>query len=129
MHRVSHGRARPRTGCARRYTLVPRRRACACLGRIRHQERRPMKLYSYFRSSASYRVRIALNLKRLPYDYVPVHMLRDGGQQLKDEYRALNPDALVPTLVDGDATLQQSLAIIEYLDETHPEPALLPKAP
>lgn len=88
-----------------------------------------MKLYSYFRSSASYRVRIALNLKRLPYDYVPVHMLRDGGQQLKDEYRALNPDALVPTLVDGDATLQQSLAIVEYLDETHPEPALLPKAP
>ncbi|MBU9128428.1 maleylacetoacetate isomerase [Burkholderia multivorans] len=88
-----------------------------------------MKLYSYFRSSASYRVRIALNLKRLPYDYVPVHMLRDGGQQLKDEYRALNPDALVPTLVDGGATLQQSLAIIEYLDETHPEPALLPKAP
>jgi maleylpyruvate isomerase len=88
-----------------------------------------MKLYSYFRSSASYRVRIALNLKGLPYDYEPVHMLRDGGQQLKDAYRALNPDGLVPTLVDGDATLQQSLAIIEYLEEAYPEPPLLPKAP
>ncbi|KVN71612.1 maleylacetoacetate isomerase [Burkholderia ubonensis] len=88
-----------------------------------------MKLYSYFRSSASYRVRIALHLKQLPFDYVPVHLLRDGGQQLKDEYRALSPDSLVPTLVDGDAALQQSLAIVEYLDETHPEPPLLPKAP
>ncbi|MBN3792313.1 maleylacetoacetate isomerase [Burkholderia sp. Ac-20353] len=88
-----------------------------------------MKLYSYFRSSASYRVRIALNLKQLRFDYVPVHLLREGGQQLKDDYRALNPDSLVPTLIDGDATLQQSLAIIEYLDETHPEPALLPKQP
>ncbi|KVM84201.1 maleylacetoacetate isomerase [Burkholderia ubonensis] len=88
-----------------------------------------MKLYSYFRSSASYRVRIALHLKQLPFDYVPVHLLRDGGQQLKDEYRALSPDSLVPTLVDGDAALQQSLAIVEYLDEIHPEPPLLPKAP
>ncbi|MGU7771502.1 maleylacetoacetate isomerase [Burkholderia sp. MR1-5-21] len=88
-----------------------------------------MKLYSYFRSSAAYRVRIALNLKQLPFDYVPVHLLREGGQQLKDDYRALNPDSLVPTLIDGDATLQQSLAIIEYLEETHPEPALLPKQP
>ncbi|KVN95707.1 maleylacetoacetate isomerase [Burkholderia ubonensis] len=88
-----------------------------------------MKLYSYFRSSASYRVRIALHLKQLPFDYVPVHLLRDGGQQLKDEYRALSPDSLVPTLVDGDVALQQSLAIVEYLDETHPEPPLLPKAP
>ena len=88
-----------------------------------------MKLYSYFRSSASYRVRVALNLKQLPYDTVPVHMLRDGGEQLKAAYRAVNPDAVVPTLVDGDATLHQSLAIIEYLEETHPEPALLPKSP
>lgn len=68
-------------------------------------------------------------LKQLPFDTVPVHMLRDGGEQLKDAYRAVNPDAVVPTLIDGDATLQQSLAIIEYLDEMHPEPALLPKAP
>jgi len=87
-----------------------------------------MKLYSYFRSSAAYRVRIALNLKNLSYDYVPVHLLRSGGEQLADEYRKLSPDAIVPTLVDGDAVLQQSLAIIEYLEETHPNPPLLPAA-
>ena len=90
-----------------------------------------MKLYSYFRSSASYRVRIALNLKGLPYQTVPVHLLRDGGEQFAAEYRKLNPDALVPALLDeslGDAAaLRQSLAIIEYLEETHPEPALLPR--
>ncbi len=85
-----------------------------------------LKLYSYFRSSASYRVRIALNLKGLPYDYAPVHLLRDGGQQLLPAYRALNPDALVPTLVDDDHVLMQSVAMVEYLDETHPEPPLLP---
>jgi maleylpyruvate isomerase len=88
-----------------------------------------LKLYSYFRSSAAYRVRIALNLKGLDYEYAPVHLLRDGGQQLKPEYRALNPDGIVPTLVDGDEVLSQSLAIIEYLEETHPEPPLLPRAP
>jgi maleylpyruvate isomerase len=88
-----------------------------------------MKLYSYFRSSAAYRVRIALNLKNLPYDYAPIHLLRDGGEQLKPAYRSLNPDAILPTLVDGDNVLQQSLAIIEYLEETHPEPPLLPKSP
>lgn len=85
-----------------------------------------LKLYSYFRSSASFRVRIALGLKGLPYEYVPVHLLKDGGQQFAESYRALNADALVPTLVDGDHALAQSMAIIEYLDETHPEPALLP---
>ena len=85
-----------------------------------------MQLYSYFRSSAAYRVRIALNLKGLSYEYLPVHMLKDGGQQLTPEYRKVNPTALVPTLVDGDAVIGQSLAIIEYLDETHPEPPLLP---
>jgi maleylpyruvate isomerase len=88
-----------------------------------------MKLYSYFRSSAAYRVRIALNLKGLSYDYAPVHLLRDGGQQLKPEYRELNPDGIVPTFIDGDNVLTQSLAIIEYLEETHPEPALLPGSP
>jgi maleylpyruvate isomerase len=88
-----------------------------------------MKLYSYFRSSAAYRVRIALNLKGLVYEYAPVHLLRDGGQQLKPEYRALNPDGIVPTFIDGDNVLTQSLAIIEYLEETHPEPALLPGTP
>jgi maleylpyruvate isomerase len=88
-----------------------------------------LKLYSYFRSSASYRVRIALNLKGLDYDTVPVHLVRDGGEQLQPAYRAVNPDAIVPTLVDGDDVLVQSLAIIEYLDETHPQPPLLPAKP
>jgi maleylpyruvate isomerase len=88
-----------------------------------------MKLYSYFRSSASYRVRIALNLKNLPYDYLPVHLVRDGGEQLKPDYRKVNADGIVPTLVDGDEVLPQSLAIIEYLEETHPQPPLLPAAP
>jgi maleylpyruvate isomerase len=88
-----------------------------------------MKLYSYFRSSASYRVRIALNVKNLPYEYVPVHLVRDGGEQLKPEYRAVNVDGIVPTLIDGHEVMPQSLAIIEYLEETHPEPPLLPKAP
>jgi len=92
-----------------------------------------MKLYSYFRSSASYRVRIALNLKGLAYETVPVHLLRNGGEQFSPEYRKLNPDALVPALVDeahgGGTALTQSLAIIEYLEETHPTPPLLPTAP
>ena len=86
-----------------------------------------MKLYDYFRSSASYRVRIALNLKGLPYEAVPVHLVRDGGEQLKADYRAINPSALVPALQDGDAVITQSLAIIEYLDETHPMAPLLPR--
>jgi len=86
-----------------------------------------LKLYSYFRSSAAYRVRIALNLKALPYETVPVHLLRDGGEQFTPGYRKLNPEALVPTLSDGSLPpLSQSLAIIEYLEETHPTPALLP---
>ena len=86
-----------------------------------------MKLHGYFRSSASYRVRIALNLKGLAYDYVSVHLTRGGGEQLKPEFRALNPQALVPVLQDDGQLLTQSLAIIEYLDEVHPRPALLPK--
>lgn len=88
-----------------------------------------MRLYTYFRSSAAYRVRIALNLKGLAYDSVPVHLVKDGGQQKKPEYLALNPQGLVPALqVDGQA-LTQSLAIIEYVDETHPSPPLLPADP
>jgi maleylacetoacetate isomerase len=90
-----------------------------------------MKLYSYFRSSAAYRVRIALNLKGLSYETIPVHLLKNGGEQFAPEYRALNPNALVPVLVDEEedaaAALTQSLAIIEYLEETHPQPALLPQ--
>ncbi|ANN77148.1 maleylacetoacetate isomerase [Bordetella flabilis] len=88
-----------------------------------------MQLYSYFRSSAAYRVRIALNLKGLPYDTRPVHLLKDGGQHFLPDYTRLNPLALIPTLVDGPAVLTQSLAIIEYLEETHPIPPLLPATP
>lgn len=87
-------------------------------------------LYGYFRSSAAYRVRIALNLKGLSVQHVPVHLLRNGGEQLAEGYRARNPQALVPLLVEQDGgadwQLAQSLAILEYLEETHPQPALLP---
>jgi maleylacetoacetate isomerase len=83
-------------------------------------------LHSYFRSSASYRVRIALALKALDYRVLPVHLLKDGGQQHQPSYRALNPFALVPSFEEDGHALQQSLAIIEYLEERHPEPALLP---
>lgn len=88
-----------------------------------------MKLYNYFRSSASFRVRIALNLKALPYDYAPVHLTRGGGEQFSPEFRRLNPASLVPALLEGDQVFTQSLAIIEYLEETHPEPPLLPGDP
>ena len=87
-----------------------------------------LKLYSFFRSSAAYRVRIALNLKGLAYETVPVHLVKEGGQNRRQEFRAINPQMRVPALVvpTGDVLIQ-SLAIIEYLDETHPEPPLLPK--
>jgi len=85
-----------------------------------------LELHSYWRSSAAYRVRCALNLKKLPYDIVPVHLVRDGGQQHSARYRALNPQGLVPTLVDDDFALTQSLAIFQYLEELHPTPALVP---
>jgi maleylacetoacetate isomerase len=83
-------------------------------------------LYDYWRSSAAYRVRIALNLKGLTYESRPVHLLRDGGEQHAPGYRELNPQQLVPCLRDGDRVIGQSLAIMEYLDETRPEEALLP---
>ncbi|PTB86254.1 maleylacetoacetate isomerase [Pseudidiomarina aestuarii] len=85
-----------------------------------------MELYGYWRSSASYRARIALNFKRLDYNYIPVHLLKEGGQQHKTAYRQLNPNGLVPTLVDGPVVIHQSLAIMEYLEEKYPGPALLP---
>lgn len=83
-------------------------------------------LYNYFRSSTSYRARIALNLKGLSYTYKAVHLLEDGGQQHKPEYLALNPTAEVPTLIHGDKVIAQSFAIIEYLNEVFLKPALMP---
>jgi maleylpyruvate isomerase len=86
-----------------------------------------MKLHGYFRSSASYRVRIALNLKGLGAEHLPHHLRK--GEQRDPAYLAINPQGLVPTLQDGSATITQSLAIIEWLDEIYPEPPLLPKDP
>jgi maleylacetoacetate isomerase len=83
-----------------------------------------MQLYNYYRSSASYRVRIALALKGLDYDYLPVQLAR--SEQFNESYAQLSASRLVPVLKDGDKLLTQSLAIIEYLDETHPQPPLLP---
>jgi maleylacetoacetate isomerase/maleylpyruvate isomerase len=86
-----------------------------------------MELYNYFRSSASYRVRIALALKGLPFDYKAVHLQKN--EQTSESYATVSAARLVPLLKDGDAMVHQSLAIIEYLDETHPTPALLPQTP
>jgi len=86
-----------------------------------------LKLYNYFRSSASYRVRIALALKGLAYEYVPVHLLKN--EQLKPPFSEMSPAKLVPALQEGDELITQSLAIIEYLEETHPQPPLLPAEP
>ncbi|HEV3372947.1 MAG TPA: maleylacetoacetate isomerase [Xanthobacteraceae bacterium] len=89
-----------------------------------------MTLYSYFRSSAAYRVRIAFNLKGLGYDTAAIHLQKDGGQHRKPAYRAINPQMRLPTLkLDSGELLTQSLAIIEYLDEVHPQPPLLPSDP
>ncbi|HQV49515.1 MAG TPA: maleylacetoacetate isomerase [Dokdonella sp.] len=84
-----------------------------------------LTLYSYWRSSAAYRVRIALNLKQLSYVTVPVHLLNNGGEQHADEYRELNPQESVPVLLDGARIFRQSMAIIEYLDEAYPGVASL----
>jgi maleylacetoacetate isomerase/maleylpyruvate isomerase len=86
-----------------------------------------MKLYNYFRSSASWRVRIALSIKGLDYDYVPVHLVK--REHLDEAYTSMSAARLVPLLEDGDVRLTQSLAIIEYLEETHPQPPLLPADP
>ncbi|MBR7748331.1 maleylacetoacetate isomerase [Undibacterium baiyunense] len=89
-----------------------------------------MQLYGYFRSSASYRVRIALNLKGLDYEQIPVHLVKNGGEQFSESFRAINPESLVPALVDEhegtQLALSQSLAIIEYLEEKYPAIALMP---
>lgn len=88
-----------------------------------------LKLYGYWRSSAAYRVRIALNLKGLAFDTLPVHLVRNGGEQHSAAYKSLNPQGLVPLLVDGDEHISQSLAILEYLEEIFPLPPLLPDDP
>ena len=84
------------------------------------------KLYSFWRSSAAFRVRIALNLKGMDYEIIPVHLGKNGGEQMGDEYSNKNPNRLVPLFDDGKNTIHQSLAIIEYLNEIKPEPPLLP---
>ena len=85
-----------------------------------------LRLYSYWRSSAAYRVRIGLNLKGLSYETLPVHLVRDGGEQHQPDYVEMNPQQLVPTLMHGVRVIRQSLAILEYLDEAWPTPRLLP---
>ena len=80
-----------------------------------------LTLHGYWRSSAAYRVRIALNLKGMEYENKPVHLLRDGGEQHAEAFREVNPQQLIPVLVDGDRVIRQSLAIIEYLDDAYPE--------
>src|SRR3990167_8803335 len=86
-----------------------------------------LKLYDYFRSSAAFRVRIALNLKQLDYQVIPIHLVNHGGEQFSETYTKINPQHLVPSLQDDDLILTQSLAIIEYLDEKYPLPPLLPE--
>ena len=88
-----------------------------------------MKLYTFFRSSASYRVRIALNLKGLTYEQVPIHLRRGGGEQFAGSYKTINPQSLVPALEEAGRILTQSLAIMEYLEERYPKPPLLPADP
>jgi maleylacetoacetate isomerase len=88
-----------------------------------------VKLYGYYRSSATYRVRIALSFKGVAWESVPVELRAPASAQRTPQFHALNPEALVPVLVDGGRTFTQSLAIIEYLEETHPDPPLLPRAP
>jgi len=89
-----------------------------------------VKLYSYFRSSAAYRVRIAFNLKGLTSEMIPIHLQKEGGLHRKPEFRAINPQMRVPALeLDSGEVLIQSLAIIEYVDELHPQPPLLPRDP
>lgn len=87
------------------------------------------KLYSFWRSSAAFRVRIALNLKGVPYEIIPIHLTKNGGAQFNPDYSEKNPTHLVPLFEDNEISIHQSLAIIEYLEETHPTPPLLPASP
>ncbi|MGX5174250.1 maleylacetoacetate isomerase [Aliikangiella sp. IMCC44653] len=87
-----------------------------------------IQLFGYWRSTAAYRVRIALNLKQVSYTQHSVHLVKDGGEQHKPEYQAINPQGLVPTLIDGNLKIGQSIAILEYLEEKYPQSPLLPQA-
>ncbi len=99
--------------------------------RMTHRKQIDMmyELYDYFRSTASYRVRIALAYKQCDYKTIPIHLINNGGEQHQSQYLELNPQGLVPTLKADNHYLHQSLAILEYLEECHPEPRLLPKDP
>jgi maleylacetoacetate isomerase len=88
-----------------------------------------MKLYSFFRSSAAYRARIALNVKGLQYEYVAKHLVKNGGEHKQADYLAINPQGFIPALEHDDALITQSVAIIEYLEEVFPSPSLLPQRP
>ncbi|MDF1747544.1 MAG: maleylacetoacetate isomerase [Alphaproteobacteria bacterium] len=88
-----------------------------------------MKYYGYFRSSAAFRLRIAFNLKSLSPEMIPIHLTRNGGEQKTDEFRKINPQAMVPALETDGTILTQSMAILEWLEETHPQPAILPSDP
>src|SRR5438046_9118350 len=87
-----------------------------------------MKLYQYYRSSAAYRVRIALSFKGIPWQTALIDLRAPVSAQHTPEFRAVNPEGLIPVVVEGDTTIAQSLAIIEYLEETHPDPPLLPRS-
>src|SRR3990167_1101875 len=88
-----------------------------------------MKLYDYYRSTACYRVRIALNIKQISYEKIQIHLINQGGEQHHPDYLQINPQGLVPTLDDNGHIISQSLAMIEYLEDLHPSPPLLPKTP
>ena len=86
-----------------------------------------ISLYTYWRSTAAYRVRIALNLKGLEYDAIPVDLVKEGGEQHQQAFREINPQGLVPVLTIDDVVLNQSMAIMEYLQEVYPQPSILPE--
>ena len=88
-----------------------------------------IQLYSYYRSSCSYRVRIALYLKNIPFEYIPIHLLRKGGEQKSEKYKQINPEGQVPTLIHNNQVITQSMAILHYLEDIYPSPALFPKEP
>ena len=88
-----------------------------------------IQLYSYYRSSCSYRVRIALYFKNIPFEYIPIHLIKNGGEQKNEKYKKLNPEGLVPTLIHNNQVITQSMAILHYLEDIYPSPSLFPKEP